>query len=257
MYNIIPLILILLSLSVIIYIVLSKFSALASLDIDNMPAEKEARVKEHIISSRLKREIQKRSFWIVKIFRFLWKGIAAFGAGVYEKMHNLKAYHKEEVVKKDGDSGKRAEIIHNEVDELLKKEEFDLAENLLIELLAINSKDIDAFKKLGGLYFERKDYEDAKQTFEHILKITPEEDGEIYFDLCLVYMEMENWQKAIDNIKKALEIEPNNPRYLDTMVEIGIINKDKVLAQDAYNRLAEANPENQKLGEIKEEIDNL
>jgi hypothetical protein len=59
------------------------------------------------------------------------------------------------------------------------------------------------------------------------------------------------------NARKALEIEPNNPRYLDTILEISIIKKDKVLANETYKRLKEVNPENQKLAEIKEEIAEL
>ena len=59
MYNIIPLLLILVSLSVIIVIVSRKFSVLASLDVDSIPAEKEAKFKERIISNRLKRNIVK------------------------------------------------------------------------------------------------------------------------------------------------------------------------------------------------------
>ena len=46
MFNIIPLVLILLSLGVIIIIVLRKFAVLANLDVDSIPAEREARVRD-------------------------------------------------------------------------------------------------------------------------------------------------------------------------------------------------------------------
>ena len=45
MYNIIPLVLILISLSIIIVIVVKKFPALANLDVENIPKEKEDRKK--------------------------------------------------------------------------------------------------------------------------------------------------------------------------------------------------------------------
>ena len=50
MFNIIPLLLILLSFGVIIYIVVKKFSILANLDVDSIPAEREAKFKEKIIN---------------------------------------------------------------------------------------------------------------------------------------------------------------------------------------------------------------
>jgi hypothetical protein len=58
-------------------------------------------------------------------------------------------------------------------------------------------------------------------------------------------------------MKKALKIEPNNPRYLDTMFRISIIIKDKVLAFEAYDRLSKVNPENQKLAEFKAQLAEL
>ncbi|MCG2695403.1 hypothetical protein L6248_00495 [Candidatus Parcubacteria bacterium] len=68
MYNIIPLIIILISLLVIIIVVSRKFSVLASLDLESIPAEKEARFKERIISSRLKRNFVR---WGSKTIRFI------------------------------------------------------------------------------------------------------------------------------------------------------------------------------------------
>jgi len=166
---------------------------------------------------------------------------------------------------------------------LLKQEKYAEAEKRLIEIIGIDNKNIKAFKLLGGLYFDRKNYEEARETFEYILKLKDDDDAfaqlgkiggeyredsskeaninifrsQTYFDLSLVYKAMEKYDKAIVNLKKALEIEPNNPRYLDTMLEISIIKKDKDLALESYKRLAEANPENQKLPEIKKEIDEM
>jgi hypothetical protein len=68
MYNIIPLILILLSLGIMAIIIVRKFPALANLDVDNIPAEKEAKFKEQIISNRLKRSFIK---WGSKFIRLV------------------------------------------------------------------------------------------------------------------------------------------------------------------------------------------
>ena len=83
------------------------------------------------------------------------------------------------------------------------------------------------------------------------------ERSHIFSRLAEVAKDSENKEEAIDNISRALVIEPNNPRYLDMMLEISIINKDKIKALDAYNKLIEVNPDNQKLAGFKEEIEKL
>lgn len=256
MYDIIPFILILISLGTIMYIVVRKFSALASLDVDNIPFEKETKFKERIISDRLKRNIKERSEWMISRLRLVSEKINGIFKYVYDKLHELKMHHEEDKILSEEQTTKKTKELLSEADDLMDVDEFEEAEKKLIESLTVNNKDINAFKKLSDLYFEQKKYEEARETLEHILKIDGEE-GEVYFDLSLVYKAMDDQKKSMENIKKALQIIPNNPRYLDTMIEIGIINKDRVAAQDAYNKLSQVNPENQKLDELKSQIDEL
>ncbi len=290
MYNIIPLILILTSLSVIIVIIVRKFSALASLDVENIPAEKEAKFKERIISSRLKRNFIKWSSRLTRLVRPIFELVSRFFKWLFNKLNKLEEDYKSEKVLSNSDAKQKIEKLFGEAEELKKTGDLAGSEKIYIEIIGLDSKNMKAFKSLGQFYFERKDFEEAKQTFEHILKL--EEDNEeaydglaqigrekhgpkqakddyiealdinsqrsqTYFDLALVYQAMNDIDKSIANIKQALRIEPNNPRYLDTMLEISIINKDKGLALDAYKKLTEVNPDNQKLAEFERQIDEL
>ena len=56
---------------------------------------------------------------------------------------------------------------------------------------------------------------------------------------------------------EALEIEPNNPRYLDLAITLAIEVKNKNYALTLLERLREVNPENAKLVELFEEISKL
>ena len=103
---------------------------------------------------------------------------------------------------------------------------------------------------------------EAKQTFEHILKLMEDSEdlteiAEIHFNLSLVNQALNNLDEALGNIKRALGIEPNNPRYLDTRLEISIINKDKILALNTYDKLKKAISEIKKLKDFKKQIDEL
>jgi len=239
-----------------------KFSALASLDVGSIQAEKEAKVKEQIIGDRFKRNLVRWSSRIVKVFQAANRAINILAKWTQAKLYELIDKYKRETILPSDDKEKRIKELFAEAEELDEKEMTEEAEKKYIEIIGFDSKNLKAFKALGNLYLEVKNYEDAKQTFSHILNLIgdSEETGqaaEIYFNLGLVSRAMGREEEALENIKKALKIEPNNPRYLDIMLEIGIIIKDKIIALDTYERLVKANPENQKLIEFKEQIDEL
>lgn len=290
MYDLIPLVLILISLTVMAVIFVRKFPALANLDVENIPAEKEARFKQQIVSNRLKRSLMK---WNSKAVRFIRPALGALGnffKWSYAKLIELKESYKGEKLISPDDLDKRIAQLLAGAEELERDDNLAAAEKKLIEVIGLDSKNIQAFKKLAHIYFDRKDYEEAKQTFEHILKLKEDDEeayeglgqiaqeggnldvaredylksiqlnsekGETYYKLALVLEASKNPEEAVENMKKALKIEPNNPRYLDTMLRISIIIKDKISALDAYDRFKKANPENQKLAEFKSQIDLL
>ncbi|MFA6394180.1 MAG: tetratricopeptide repeat protein [Patescibacteria group bacterium] len=283
MYNIIPLILILLSLAVMTGIVVRKFSALANLDIESIPAEKESRFKERIIGNRLKRNL---TYWNAKTFKsfsFIGGKLGELFSFLLARLLRLKEkYRADRDLTKSGNEEKTARPVLellNEADAAIKSESYEEAEKKLIEIISLQSRNLKAFKKLGGLYSLKKQYEEARQSYAHILKLIEDEEagivnsrdenseeqlknlslerGQVYFELSRVFSEKENYDEAAKNMKEALKIEPLNPKYLDTMIEISIIGKDKIAALDALKRLEKANPENQKLKEFKERIGEL
>lgn len=262
MYNIIPLIFILLALSIIIVIVIRKFSALATLDVENIPAEKEAKIKEKIISNRIKRNVIKWNSKLIKIFKKISEKISFISKLAYNKLHELKDDYKNEVILSAGNKIKKIEALFNESEELFNKGELEKAEKLLIDIIGIDSKNLKSFELLGNIYLKNRNYEEAEQTFKHILKLMEKSEdlseiAEIYFNISLVNQASESLEKALENIKNSLNIEPNNPRYLDSALELSIINKDKEFAFNTYEILAKVNPENHKLEDFKKQIDEL
>lgn len=290
MYNIIPLLLILASLSVIIIVVARKFSVLANLDIENIQAEKEAKFKERIISNRLKRNIIK----ILARFTRLAAPLAGWFKNLFslslKSLYQLKNDYAAKEAGEDINADQKIESLFKQAEEFKKHDDLALAENKYIEIIGLDSKNINAFKELGHVYFEKKQYEEAKQTFEHVLKLKQDDEdiydnlakiakekgdldeardeylkslninkqnAQTYFSLASIYQAMGNWEEAVRGLKKALKIEPSNPKYLDTMLEISIIIKDKAQALEAYQKLLKTNPENNKIAEFKKQINEL
>ena len=201
---------------------------------------------------------------------------------INNKLIDLKDYKEEELAAQD--SPQAVSKLFVEIEELIKQDKLHDAEEKYIEIIGRDSQNLKAFSGLGDLYFEQKNLDEARQTYLHALKLSEQnfdqaakaqkrqdaglaptteiqdnttELAGIYFDLACVNRAAENLKEATENINKALKLEPNNPRYLDTWLEISIINKDKGSALDAYGRLKKVNPENQKLAQIKKEINEL
>ncbi|PIP33935.1 hypothetical protein COX69_03935 [Candidatus Falkowbacteria bacterium CG_4_10_14_0_2_um_filter_48_10] len=269
MFNLIPFAAILIALAVIIVIVARKFPLLASLNVETIQAEREARFKERIISNRLKRAAAKWKTRWGKAWRPLFNLSAAAVKKAYER---LREYNQQSL--SGGRSGLAdnddAVSFLNEALEFSRQENYSAAEKKCIAAIGLEPKNYDAFRQLGKIYLAENNFSDAVQAFEHILKLqdeaqaagAPEADGGlerslILFDLSAAERGAGNLPAALSAANKALRLEPNNPRYLDTVIELCIITKDKFGAREALEKLATVNPENSKIGEFKKQIEQI
>lgn len=262
MYNIIPLLLILISLFIIIIIIIRKFPVLANIDIDSIQSEREAKVKEQIISSRLKRTLTKWNSKIIKVINFIRNKSGLLFNLINNKLQEMKKDYQKEEKKNELEIIENIDSIFLDTEELIKQEKYGEAEKKLIEIIGQDSKNYKAFIILAEVYSELKNFNEAKQTYEHALRLIQEkemsaEEAEIYYNMALNEKEAGKPEASFEYMKKALKLQPNNPRYLDSMIEISIISKDKVLALDAYQKLKEVNPDNKKLDEFKTQINKL
>jgi tetratricopeptide (TPR) repeat protein len=296
MYNIIPLIVILLSLGVILVIVFKKLPLLASFDVSSIPKEKEAETREKIIEERIKRKA-----------KYIWEKVSPFlktfgniflrkFQASQEKLKKFEEKHKSKpkkeilVTKTEfEDYEKKLTGLLQTAADLVNKEAWADAEKKYIEIISLEPKNIEAFRGLGNLYFLQKNYDESKQTYEHILKLNKQDDqayaylGKIaeekgdfdqakqdylqslnisnsalhHFELAEVCQKMGDFDEAVNNLEKALVSEPNNPKYLDLLLEISIIIKNKALAKEVLKQLKDANPDNGKIPEFEAKIRQL
>jgi tetratricopeptide (TPR) repeat protein len=262
MYNIIPLVIICVSLLVILVIVVRKFPALANLDVDNIPAEKEARFKERIVESRLHRFLAKWRVRLFRVFSFLGAKSAQAFKWLFDRLSDMKkSYVAEKTPATVEEKTEKVKALFMEGEDLDDKDDLEEKEKVLIKIIELEPRNSEAFKDLGELYFSNKKFEDAKQAWGHSLKLLGESEtdrqAELYYNLALLYKETADNESALETIKMAAKVSPNNPRYLDALVEISIMNKDKVSAFEALEKLAEVNPENGKLKDFGEQIEAL
>ncbi len=174
-----------------------------------------------------------------------------------------------------------------EAKELQIKELFLDAERKYIAAITLDPKSIPAYEGLGELYFDKKDYEAARATYAHIVKLNERNaaaharlgaiasaSGNLseaekdyttalalsndlvssHIDLGIVHSALEKYDAALQNFLQARELEPKNPRVLDLLLATAIILGKRQLAEEMLAALAETNPENQKLEELQKRV---
>jgi len=268
MLALISTILLIICLIVISLIIIKKFPALAILDVENIPGQKEAKFKEQIIKKRLERDLAK---WGIVFLKF-WNLANHFISGplhqALAKLANLKEVYRKNKKLTLTQRRERIRELFRQVQDSLKDDNLEQAEASLIEIISLDQKKLTAFVDLADVYTKGKKWAEARQTLGYALKLIKANardkffaDGvslpEIYFSLSWVCDNLGDKTAALDNIREALEFEANNPRYLDYAIELAIAEQDKNFALLMLERLQEVNPDNAKLVDWAQEINNL
>lgn len=243
---------------VILFIVLRKFPYLAAIDTSTIPKEKQAKVKEQILLDRMQRKT--KTWWeknITSRTHPFSQRLNVWMQKAYSRLQEMEKQYKKTLKEQVKESGEdievRIEQLLREARDFVKEEKYADAEKRYIEIISLDVKNSDAYMGLGDLYFRNKDYAQARETLEHLVKIAPETPG-ASLELARAYKALENLEKALENAKKAAESEPNHPKTLDFLLEIAILSHNRPLAEETLGKLKEANPENEKLAALEEEV---
>lgn len=87
----------------------------------------------------------------------------------------------------------------------MRENRFLRAEKALLTILKIDEKNAAAYNRLGILYAKQKEYKDAIDCFEIASSIDPSASS--LHNLGLIYYETENYQKAATAFEQALKLE--------------------------------------------------
>jgi tetratricopeptide (TPR) repeat protein len=78
---------------------------------------------------------------------------------------------------------------------------------------------LNVYPQLGYLYGQKKNYDSALNMFQRALEINPD-SSEIHRNLSIVYLYKGDRKRAIDEIKKAIEIAPGKEEYQNILKSI-------------------------------------
>jgi Flp pilus assembly protein TadD len=101
---------------------------------------------------------------------------------------------------------------------------------------------------IGMSHFEEKNFAEAEKWFLRALELTPN-NPDLLIELASTFLEREPAapDKAIERLQQALKTEPRNGHALGHLVEAYLLKKDVRAAEEALERLKEAEPANTRI----------
>ena len=205
------------------------------------------------------------------------------GLWQHEQVLKKKKITKEQV---EAES-ERLERLVREGETRLAAEELEEAENNFIAAISIDNKSASAYRGLGDTYLAKNEIEEARQTYRFLARLEPDDDvvlvklaeiaenqGDLeeaimhyqnavlindsfsprFYHLAELLLKVEQKDVAKEAVIQAVELEPQNPKYLDLLIETAIICGDKEMAETGLEKLRMVNPDNQKLDGFKDRV---
>lgn len=228
---------------------------------------------------------------VFKSFRFIQLAFRKY-VGKIERAVMESSYKKSQIKKMSVslDIEQELRTLIQEGRYALKEGDFNNAEKKFITAIKIHDRSVEAYEGLADVYYKQAQLEEAKQTYRFVLYLDrdnehallrlaeiAEEEGKLetavdYYQQVVLINEniavrftklyelllaLKQYDTALAAIEQAVNLEPQNPKYLDNFIEASILVGNKKLAEEGWQQLRMVNPENQKLSIFKERIAEL
>lgn len=253
MFNILPFILIVLSLVIIVFVIVRKYPQLLLLDVDTLPEIKTARSKNKIIMQRSEQR-EKRYYAnfknkftpLVKLFKKIQLAFRVLVGRVERKAGT----HRRAIP--DGPSivreGRKDHVITSkdlvkDAQNDLNQEDYPTAEKKFLASLKYDPKNKDAYRGLAAVYYAQNQVTEAKETYNFLLQLDPD-DEEANVRLGEIFEDEGNKEKAVKYYQHAVLVNPNNPERFLKVYDLLFYLKHYETALEAIQQALDIEPQN-------------
>lgn len=115
------------------------------------------------------------------------------------------------------------------VDKAVKGGRLKATERALLAILKIDHKNTAAYNRLGMLYAQRGNLDDAIECFSIASSLTP--TVATLFNLGLVHFEKGNYKDAANAFERVIDLEPNVKRYIAFAKALSKLGQNKRVAE--------------------------
>lgn len=260
-FDIVPLIILFVALSVIGLVVWRRLPYISHLKVEETPEHQQAVVKQTILEDRLRRKLKEFTNWLVgghhvrllpriglrtnlqKYWQALVKREEAWRLSLFRRSHPaIQAEQLNEGLK--------------EATRLLLEQKLVEAEEKLLLLIRLAPRHRESYRLLAQVYELQKNWRDAAEAFRFAVaeEVSTEED---YLYLGELYRQAGDHRQALEMFKEAYKLDPKDPKNLDFLCEESILQNNLKLAREALDILKEVNPKNQKIEVFEERLRGL
>lgn len=264
-----------------------KLPVLKAIDTTALAELKLRRVKRSIVESRLRRKLtdwRKATTTVVQpLFSHVVRPVVLLGG----KLHQFEEWATAELRQRRSSAYTTHELL-GQAQAAVEADEHHDAERTFLEVLRQNPLDLRAYEGLGELYLAQRDYEQAGEVYQFLVKragtaaaylglgrvaagqgklveaqvayrrsLELEDSVASRLECARVLHELGDPRSAWEQASAALTLEPTNPKILDFFIELSIVNGRVPEAQSALDTLRQVNPDNQKISEFARDIREL
>lgn len=250
----------LLSVLTMVILVLRKIPRLRVIDVSSIPEERTRVLKEKIIMEKLERVGKEKIRVVARVSTAAIRSASRVGRRAVQRLYAIEQYYQKlNRVATEGQYAYGQEIIKKMTDEaekFVREEEYIPAEKIYIDIISHNPKSVDAYEGLGNLYMEKDEVDQARETLQFTLRLSPN-DASVNVSLAELEMKQGNQKAALEHLRKAVGKRPKNPKYLDLYIEAALVAGSLKDIRNGIQLLKKVNPENQKIAEFEERFDTL
>lgn len=152
--------------------------------------------------------------------------LAAIGVYFYAIRH-FQIYGKEDIAAPK--TSEKLNKLWAYVDKAVKSGRLRATERALLAILKIDHKNTAAYNRLGMLYAQRGNLEDAIECFSIASSLTP--TIATLFNLGLVQYEKGNYKDAANAFERVIDLEPNVKRYIAFAKALSKLGQNKKVAE--------------------------
>ena len=245
MLTLVVIILFLIAVSIIALVVVRKLPQLASLHIEESSREKLKQLKKSLIVSRMIRKLEAVKKKVIA--PETWQRVQYIVRQSYTRLKMLEEKY-------------RANTADAKIKILLKRglanivDDPELAEQCFLDVITLDPRNLDAYEGLSQIYLERKNMHEAQEIAEFLIKINPAARVRYFFELAQKFLQIGDGAEAWKYALQSVNIEPANPKYLDFIIELAILQGSTQDGREYLERLRGVNPENAKLTDFEERL---
>ncbi|MCA1631133.1 MAG: tetratricopeptide repeat protein [Acidobacteria bacterium] len=120
------------------------------------------------------------------------------------------------------------------------------------------AQDADALLEMGNVKYDSGDFTAAADFYTRSLAANPS-NADARTDLGNTFFQRNppDYRRAIEEYRRALEIDPRHELTLQNLASAALNLKDKATARDAVDKLAAINPNNSMLAALRSSLDSL